>query len=261
MIALDILILIGSALILLSIAIAKLSDNIGVPTLILFLGVGMLAGSEGLGGIYFDNASLAQSIGIIALIFILFAGGLDTQWSVVRPVTWQAFSLATLGVLITAVSVGLFVAYLLDISLLYGLLFGAIISSTDAAAVFSVLRSNHVHLHGNLRPLLELESGSNDPMAVFLTIGIIEFIGNPETTFISLAGMFVFQMGIGAAFGIGLGKIMALLLNKLKVAQEGFYPVFVLAFASFTYAVTATVGGSGFLAVYLAGIKIGRAHV
>jgi cell volume regulation protein A len=255
---LDHLILIGSALILLSIVIAKLSDNLGVPTLILFLAVGMLAGSEGFGGIYFDDAKLAQSIGIIALIFILFAGGLDTQWSAVRATTRQSFSLATLGVLLTALLTGVFVAYILDISLYYGLLFGAILSSTDAAAVFSVLRSKHVHLRGNLKPLLEFESGSNDPMAIFLTIGMIELIKNPESTVFSIALLFIRQMGFGALFGVCFGKIMTWSLNKLKVIHEGFYPVLTLAFAAFTYAASASIGGSGFLAVYIAGMILGN---
>jgi len=258
MIGIEYLLLIGSALILLSIAIAKLSDNLGVPTLLLFLVIGMLAGSEGPGGIYFDNAGLAQSIGIIALVFILFAGGLDTQWDAVRQVLWQASSLATLGVLLTALAVGAFVSYVLDFSLLNGMLLGAIVSSTDAAAVFSVLRSKKVSLSGQLKPLLELESGSNDPMAVFLTIGLIQMLTAPGTTPGSLALMFVYQMGLGAAFGVGLGKAMVFILNHLRLTYEGIYPVFTLAFACLTYGVTAGVGGSGFLAVYVAGLVAGN---
>jgi len=156
--SLDYLLLSGAILIILSIAFAKVFDNLGLPTLILFLALGMLAGSEGIGGIYFDDADLAQSIGIIALIFILFSGGLDTSVQDVKPVRFQAFSLATLGVFISAMIVGLLAAFLLKIDLKYGLLLGAIISSTDAAAVFNVLRSKNVNLKKNLKPLLELES-------------------------------------------------------------------------------------------------------
>ncbi|MBC6950306.1 potassium/proton antiporter, partial [candidate division KSB1 bacterium] len=150
MISIEYLLLLGGALILLSIGIAKFSENLGVPVLLLFLGIGMLAGSEGPGGIYFDNAGVAQSLGILALVFILFAGGLDTDWRSVRPTLWQAASLATLGVLLTAVLVGLVTYYFLDFSWLEGMLLGAVISSTDAAAVFSVLRARSVSLRGNL---------------------------------------------------------------------------------------------------------------
>ena len=252
--SIEYLLLIGSTLILISIAIARSSDNLGVPALLLFLAIGMLAGSEGPGGIYFDDVGLAQSIGIIALIFILFAGGLDTRWSSVKPVFWRATSLATLGVFITALAVGLFVAFILHHSLQTGLLLGAIISSTDAAAVFSVLRSKKVSLQGNLRPLLELESGSNDPMAVFLTVGMIQFATSPESSTGGLLLLFVVQMGLGGIFGFGLGKAMVFLLNHLKIYYEGIYPVFALAFGVLIYAATASLGGSGFLAVYIAGL-------
>jgi hypothetical protein len=180
--SLELLLLIGSSLILLSIAIARLSDNAGVPVLVLFLGIGMLAGVDGPGGIVYDNTALTQSVGIICLVFILFAGGLDTHWSDTRPVAFQAFSLATIGVLVTALVAGLFAHCALGFPLEHGLLLGAVISSTDAAAVFSVLRTKNVNLRGTLRPLLELESGSNDPMAVFLTIGLIASIQEPASS-------------------------------------------------------------------------------
>jgi len=251
---LEYLLLVGSILILASIAIAKLSDNLGVPSLLLFLGIGMLAGSEGPGGIYFDDAGLAQSIGIIALVFILFAGGLDTSWRHVKAICWRAASLSTLGVSLTAIGIGVFASFVLDLDLITGLLLGAVVSSTDAAAVFAVLRSRNVSVRGHLKPLLELESGSNDPMAVFLTVGLIQLITNPQTTIGSVALLFVFQMGLGAALGMGLGKVMVMILNRLKLWYEGLYPVFSLAFALFIYGATAAVGGSGFLAVYVAGL-------
>lgn len=258
--AIEYLLLIGPALILISIAIARLSDNLGVPTIVLFLGIGMLAGSEGPGGIHFDDPGLAQAIGIIALVFILFAGGLDTKWSQARPVFLQATSLATVGVLLTALAVGVFTSLVLNFSLMNGLLLGAIISSTDAAAVFSVIRSRNVSLRGRLKPLLELESGSNDPMAVFLTIGLIQLLTHSDTSVGSLALLFVFQMGLGAAFGYGLGRGMVFMLNRLRLAYEGIYPVFSLAFAALVYGLTASVGGSGFLAVYVAGLVAGDAE-
>jgi cell volume regulation protein A len=255
----DPLLLIGSLLILASVAASRLSDNLGVPALVLFLGIGMLAGSEGPGGIYFDDVDLAQSIGVIALAFILFAGGLDTRWQEVKPVLWQSMTLATLGVLLTAIAVGLFASYVLGVSLYSGLLLGAIVSSTDAAAVFSVLRSKNVSLKGKLRPLLELESGSNDPMAVFLTLGLLQLLQNRDSPALSLLWVFVVQMGLGAIIGLALGKAMVHAINHLRLFYEGLYTVFILAAALLVYSVTATLGGSGFLAVYFAGLVAGNA--
>lgn len=261
MIDVNYLLLAGSVLILASIGIAKLSDNLGVPTMLLFIGIGMLAGSEGAGGIYFDDPNLAKSIGVIALIIILFAGGLDTKWSRVQPVFWHASALSTVGVLITAVLVGLFFSFIFHLPLYMGLLLGAIISSTDAAAVFSVLRSKNLGLKGDLQPLLELESGSNDPMAVFLTVGLIQLITVPTESFYQLVPQFFFQMSVGGIMGWGSGKIIAYFLNNLKLAYEGIYPVFLLALAALVYSFTTVIGGSGFLAVYLAGMVVGNSDI
>ncbi|TAK58873.1 MAG: potassium/proton antiporter, partial [Bacteroidetes bacterium] len=249
---------VGSALILISIAFTRFSSNLGVPALLLFLAIGMLAGSEGPGGIEFDDPSLAQSIGIVALVIILFAGGLDTKWTDVKPTVWHASSLATIGVFITAMTVGAFVASVLGVSLLSGILMGAIISSTDAAAVFSVLRSRRSGLPKKLKGLLELESGSNDPMAVFLTIGIIQIILNSSASIGGLILLFLIQMGLGALSGIIFGKGMVVFINRLKIDYEGVYPVASLAFAVLCYSATAAIGGSGFLAVYLAGLIAGN---
>lgn len=259
--SIDALLLIGSLLILLSLIIARLTDNIGVPTLILFLGVGMLAGSEGPGGIYFDDAGLAQSIGTVALVFILFAGGLSTKWTSVRPAMWEAFSLATLGVLLTAVAVGWFAMTLLDLPFLQALLLGAIVSSTDAPAVFSILQSKHISLKGKLRPMLELESGSNDPMAIFLTFGLVDLITGASSGIPDLLLRFVYQMGFGAAIGYGFGRLTVIQLNRINFSYDGFYLVFTLAAACLIYALTALVGGSGFLAVYIAGLVVGNEDV
>lgn len=260
MIPIEHILLTGSLLILVSIGVARLSENLGVPVLLLFLGIGMLAGSEGPGGIYFDDAHLAQSVGVIALVFILFAGGLDTKWPEVRPSFFPAVSLATAGVLLTATGVGLFAFFALKLPLFTALLLGAVVSSTDAAAVFSVLRSKNISLKGRLKPLLELESGSNDPMAVLLTIGLIEVIMSPETSFGSITLLFVRQMGFGIIFGFFFGKTTVLMLNWLKSYYEGVYPVFFLALAVLTYGLTAAAGGSGFLAVYIAGLIAGNSE-
>jgi len=251
--------LLGSAvLILLSIIFAKLFDNLGLPTLVLFIALGMLAGSEGIGGIYFDDALTAQNIGIIALIFILFSGGLDTNLKDIKPIRLRALSLASIGVIISAFVFGIIASYLLDIELIYGLLIGAIISSTDAAAVFNVLRSKNVSLKNNLKPLLEFESGSNDPMAIFLTIGIIELIINPYTGWFGLIKLLVFQFGFGSLMGLSMGRLVVLVMNKIKFDHEGIYPVLLLGFACMIYSATNLIGGSGFLAVYLTGIAVGN---
>lgn len=251
--------LIGSVLLLVSILTSKTSFRIGIPSLVIFLMVGMLAGSEGPGGIYFNDAALAQFLGVIALTLILFSGGLDTKWESVKPVTVQGFSLATVGVFVTAVLVGGFVSWLLDFSFLQGMLVGAIVSSTDAAAVFSVLRTRKIGLKGNLRPLLELESGSNDPMAFFLTIALTQLVMQPDASWTDFVSMFFKQMIIGALCGFGMGRTMVWILNKIKLDVEGLYPVLVMALVFFTYSATAFLGGNGFLAVYLAGIFLGNA--
>jgi cell volume regulation protein A len=183
---------------------------------------------------------------------------LDTSIQDVKPVRFQAFSLATVGVFISAMIVGLLAAFLLKIDLKYGLLLGAIISSTDAAAVFNVLRSKNVSLKKNLKPLLELESGCNDPMAIFLTIGIIQFIQEPSTDFWSFLWLFILQFGLGGIVGLSMGQLIVYLMNKIKFDYEGIYPVLFLAFAGMVYAATNIIGGSGFLAVYLAGVIVGN---
>lgn len=252
-------ILLGVAVLLLvSIFASKASGRFGVPALVLFLTVGMLAGSEGPGGIYFDNAGVAQFLGVVALVYILFAGGLDTEWKGVRPVVGRAVSLATVGVAITAGLVGVFAAYALGFSLIEGLLLGAIVSSTDAAAVFAVLRSRSVSLKGEVKPLLELESGSNDPMAVFLTAGLTGLLVNPGSSIASLIPDFFQQMILGALLGYGFGRGMLFILNRARLEYEGLYPVLTLALVALAYSGTAAVGGNGFLAVYIAGLVLGN---
>lgn len=248
----------GSALLLLSVIASKASGRLGVPVLLLFLLIGMLAGSDGPGGIHFDNPWLAQSLGVVALTFILFAGGLDTEWASVRAQVGKGVALSTLGVAITAGLVGMFATIVIGLSWLEGLLIGAIVSSTDAAAVFAVMRSRFVSLRGPLKPLLELESGSNDPMAVFLTIGIISLMTGASTSVVDLVPMFVRQMVLGAAIGYVTGKVMVLLVNRLRLEYDGLYPVLTLSLVVLTYSGSTWLGGNGFLAVYLAGLMMGN---
>src|SRR5512135_55 len=246
---LDEWLLVSSLLLLLSILAWKVSSWLGIPALLLFLGIGMLAGSNGPGGIYFDDALVAQSVGIVALAFILFAAGLETKWRVVRPILGAALSLSTIGVLLTAVIVAVFALFVLHFSFAEGLLLGAIISATDAAAVFSVLRARDLHLSGKLLPLLELESGTNDPMAVFLTIGLTGLLTSPHEPVFTILLLFVQQMGIGIVLGLLIGWLAIWLISRLNLDVEGLYRVFTIALVLFAYGLTALLGGSGFLAV------------
>jgi cell volume regulation protein A len=248
--------LIAAVLLLLGVIASKASSRLGIPSLLLFLALGMLAGSDGPGGIHLDDYELVQSLGVVALAFILFGGGLDTKWRDVRPVLGYGMALATGGVLATALVVGIFATVLFDLSLTGGILLGAIISSTDAAAVFSVLRSRGVGLRGRLRPLLELESGSNDPMAVFLTVAMIELLTEPDVAVVDLLPMFVQQMAVGGLVGYGLARLAVLAINRLRLEYEGLYPVLGVAVVLLVYGVTAELGGSGFLAVYVAGLTM-----
>ena len=256
--SIDVIFIVFSSLIILSILTIKLSNRFGIPSLVLFLAIGMLAGSDGLGGITFDNPSLVRSLGVTALVLILFSGGLDTEWAAVRPIVWQGLSLSTIAVLITALLIGVFVAWVQGFSFLEGLLLGAIVSSTDAAAVFMVLRARKTKIPRRLIQLLEFESGSNDPMAVVLTIALIRLLTEPATSFGELIVFFVMQMAVGTVVGIAMGEIMRRSFNALDLELEGIYPVLSVALALLTYGLTDYLDGSGFLAVYLAGLVMAR---
>ena len=249
---------VAAVLLLLGLLASKISTRFGIPALLLFLGVGMLAGSEGLGGIEFDDFELARSVSVVALAFILYASGLDTQWSEVRSLLGPGLSLATLGTLITAGIVGVAAAWIFGLPILPALLVGAIVSSTDAAAVFSILRSSSVGLKGQLRPLLELESGSNDPMAIFLTISLLDLITEPATGAVDILLLFVTQMTVGAVVGFVAGRGSVFAINRIHLGFEGLYPVGLIATVLLAYSATDLLGGSGFLAVYVAGLAMGR---
>jgi potassium/hydrogen antiporter len=250
--------LIAALLLLLGIFSSKLSEKFGIPALILFLGIGMLAGSDGPGGIYFNNAGMAKLFGTIALIYILFSGAIETDWVSVRPVLARGILLSSVGVFITAIAVGLFARLILHFSITEGLLLGAIVSSTDAAAVFTVLRSRNIGLKGNLKQLLELESGSNDPMAVFLTVALIQYMGNAELKATQMAMSFVISMSCGAVLGLAMGKLTSLVLNKIHLDYEGLYPVLSITIVLLVYSLTEILKGNGFLAVYIFGIVLGN---
>lgn len=243
-----------------SIIASKTSFKFGIPSLVLFLAIGMLAGSDGPGGIYFNDPKATQFLGAVALAFILFSGGLDTKFESIRPVLKTGISMATLGVLITAFAVGTFSSYILEIPWEAGMLIGAIVSSTDAAAVFSILRSRSVGLKGNLRPLLEFESGSNDPMAYFLTIGFIYLLQEPDASLISLIPRFFYNMAVGGVCGYAFGRAMVWTVNKIKLDVEGLYPVLILALLLFTFSFTEQIKGNGYLALYIAAIILGNSN-
>ncbi len=252
------ILLIGSILLFISLILGKTSYKYGVPFLILFLGVGMLAGSDGIGGIYFDNPFAAQFIGIVALNFILFSGGLDTSWQSVKPILWQGVTLSTLGVILTATIVGIFVWAVTDYTIYEGLLLGSIVSSTDSAAVFSILRSKKLSLKGNLRPTLELESGSNDPMAYILTIVFTGLVINQDSNLVSIIPMFFRQLLLGGFLGFLFGKLGVYMINKIRLDYEGLYIVLVIAIMFISYSATDFIGGNGFLAVYICAIILGN---
>ncbi|MCF4101049.1 potassium/proton antiporter [Gillisia sp. M10.2A] len=252
------ILLIGSILLLISIFAGKTSYKFGVPTLLLFLAIGMLAGSDGIGGIRFDDPKLAQFIGIVSLNFILFSGGLDTNWTSVKPILWEGITLSTLGVLLTAVSLGTFVWFVTDFTIYESLLLGSIVSSTDAAAVFSILRSKSLALKNNLRPTLELESGSNDPMAYVLTIAFLTLVIHQDQSFISIIPLFLQQMILGGAVGIAFGMLSKYIINNIKLDFEGLYPVLVIALMFISFSVADFVGGNGFLAIYICAVYLGN---
>lgn len=253
------ILLIGSLLLFVSIILGKTSYKFGVPTLLLFLVVGMLAGSEGIGGIQFDNPEVAQFIGIVALNFILFSGGLDTNWQSVKPILREGIALSTLGVLLTTLTLGTFVFLITDNLTFYEcMLLGAIVSSTDAAAVFSILRSKNLALKSNLRPTLELESGSNDPMAYVLTIAFLSLVVNQDQSVFSIIPLFFQQMFLGGITGYIFGWLSKTVINKIRLDFEGLYPVLVIALMFITFSFTDFIGGNGFLAIYICAVYLGN---
>lgn len=255
----DSFILILALLFIVGVLTTRFSTKLGVPSLILFILVGMVMGSDVLGIIYFDNAALTQMIGVIALVIILFEGGLQTNWKDVRPVIVPSLSLATVGVLLTSGIVAVAAKMILGLDWLESVLFGAIVGSTDAAAVFAVLKGQNIS--PKLGSTLEAESGSNDPMAVFLTVAMIELITIPDASIVTLVGDFFLQMGVGLVLGFIFGKIAVKSLNTINLDSSGLYPVFATAFALLTYGLTAFLNGSGLLAVYIAAIMIGNAEI
>ena len=258
------ILLIGSILLFVSIVVGKTGYRFGVPALLLFLLVDMLFGSDGL-GLQFHNAKIAQFIGMVALSVILFSGGMDTKFKEIRPILSPGIVLSTVGVFLTALFTGLFIWYLSGMSwtnihfpLITSLLLASTMSSTDSASVFAILRSQKMNLKHNLRPMLELESGSNDPMAYMLTIVLIQFIQSDGMGTGNIIGSFIIQFLVGAAAGYILGKLAILILNKINIDNQSLYPILLLSFVFFTFAITDLLRGNGYLAVYIAGMMVGN---
>lgn len=261
------ILLIGSILLFVSIVVGKTGYRFGVPTLLLFLLVGMLFGSDGL-GIQFHNAFEAQFIGMVALCVILFSGGMDTGLREIKPILAPGIVLSTVGVLLTALLTGVFIWWISGMSwsniyfpITTSLLLAATMSSTDSASVFAILRSQKINLKHNLRPMLELESGSNDPMAFMLTIVLIQLINTAGMGVAAIVTSFAVQFVVGALAGYVFGRLAVLMLNRLNIDNQSLYPILLLAFVFFTYSFTDLLSGNGYLAVYIAGIIVGNRKI
>jgi potassium/hydrogen antiporter len=253
------LILVAGSLLAAGIAGALLADRVRIPGLLLFLGLGMLAGSEGIGGIEFDDAELARTLGTIALVLILFEGGLTAGWSEIRPVLGTAAALATLGTVVTAIAAGLGAMWIFDLDALEGLLVGAAVAATDSAAIFAVLRRST--LEKRLARSLEGESGMNDPVALLLVIGFIDWIQEPGYGFADMAGSLVLKLALGAAIGLALGRLAVAALVRVRLPTDGIYPVATIAIAAVAYGLAEVAHGSGLLATYLTALALGSGRI
>ncbi len=249
------LILIVGALLAAGIAAALVADRVRVPGLLLFLGLGMLLGSEGIGGIEFSDYRAAQTAGTIGLVLILFEGGLTAGWHEIRPVLRTAVSMATLGTFLTAIATGLAAIWIFDLSTLQGLILGAAVAATDSAAIFAVLRGSR--LERRLARTLEGESGMNDPVALLLVVGFGEWIADPSYGAPDMALAFVVKLTLGAALGLAVGWLARRAIARAELPTQGLYPVATLATAAISYGVAEVAGGSGFLAVYVTALVLG----
>lgn len=262
------ILLIGSVLIFSSIIISKTGYRFGIPTLLLFLLVGMIFGSDGL-GLQFNSAEDAQFIGMIALSIILFSGGMDTKFQDIKPVLKPGIVLSTVGVLLTTVLTGVFIYFLsglthtnIELTMMASLLLAATMSSTDSASVFSLLRSQRMNLKENLRPMLELESGSNDPMAYMLTIVLIQIISSGSELSLAVVGRdLLVQFLIGGSVGYAFGRFAVWLVNRINLSNSSLYPILLLSIVFATFTITDLLKGNGYLAVYIAGVIVGNARL
>lgn len=264
-ISFEFFLLIASVLLFVSIILGKAGYKFGVPTLLLFLLIGCVAGTDGLRLIDFNSPHAVQYIGVVCLNVILFSGGMDTRIGEIKPVMLPGLTLATVGVLLTALITGLFIYWMtntitpfVSFTLVESLLLAAIMSSTDSASVFSILRSKKLALKENLRPLLELESGSNDPMAYMLTIVLLQLLQSPDVSGWEVVWLFSKQLILGILCGILLGKLGVRIMNKINLNNDALYSVLLITVMLFLFGFTTFVGGNGYLAVYLGGLLMGN---
>ena len=253
------LMIICALVLLMCITSTKILYKFGVPILLIFMVLGMLFGSDGLVGIYFNDYQLASKVSTIALIFIMFYGGFGTNWSMAKPVAVQSVFMSTLGVVFTAILTGLFCFFVFKTTLLEGLLIGSIVGSTDAASVFAILRSQRLNLRGSIASMLELESGSNDPCAYMLTVIILGLMAGGG--YGNIIPMILKQVIVGVIVSVVLAKLSIYLLRHAKFEIEGFYPIFVTAIAVLAYSLSEYFSGNGYLSVYITGIIIGNSKI
>ena len=253
------LILVTGAMLAGALAASLAAARIRVPALLLFLGLGMLAGSDITGWVYLDDYELARTVGVVALALILFEGGLAAGFDEIRPVLRPAIGLAFVGTILTALIAGFAAAWLFDFSTLEGLLLGSILAATDSAAVFSILRGSN--LRRRVARTLEGESALNDPVAVLLVLGFIEWIQQPDYGLLDMAGLFVAELSIGIVAGLAVGLLSVWAFRRVKLASTGLYPVASLTAGALAFGAADTLGGSGFLAVYLTGLVFGSTHL
>jgi cell volume regulation protein A len=253
------LILIAGLLMAAGLVAAKFADRLRVPGLLLFLGLGMLAGSDGIGGVDFNDYELTRTLGTIGLVLILFEGGLAAGWKEIRPVAGTAISLAFIGTIATALLTGAAASWLFDLDYLEGLIIGSAVAATDSAAIFAVLRGSR--LRRRLARALEGESGLNDPVAVILVLGFIDWIEDPGYGVLDMAGAFVVDLGIGLVLGLVVGFLSRGAFRRLDLPSPGLYPVASLAAAALAFGLADASHGSGFLSVYIAGLVLGTGAV
>lgn len=261
------ILLIGSILLFVSVLVSKASNKFGIPTLLLFLFVGMFFGVDGV-GFEFSNIKLTQFIGMIALCVILYTGGMGTKLTDIKPVWKPGLVLSTVGVFLTAALTGVFIWYLSGLSwtaiffpFTISLLLASTMASTDSASVFAILSSQKMNLKNNLRPMLELESGSNDPMAYLMTIVLVQVAASTGFNATDIIIKFIIQFSVGSLFGYALGKATVWTLNKIKIDLKSLYPIFLLTSAFFTFSFTDLLNGNGYLAVYIAGVIVGNSKL
>lgn len=256
------LMIISGLVLIICITSTKVLYKFGVPILLIFIVLGMLFGSDGIVGIYFDNYDLASKVSSLGLVFIMFYGGFGTKWDMAKPIIYPSIFMSSFGVIITAGLVGLFCNLIIKTTFLEGLLIGSIVASTDAASVFAILRSQKLNLKGSLASFLEIESGSNDPVAYMMTLTVLTMMKDSgELGVFAIVAMIIKQVVFGLIIGYSIAKFTTYMLRRLNFEIEAFYSIFVMASAILSYSISELIGGNGYLSVYIAGLLIGNGKI